>query len=231
VGQGRHESDYAKVTVEPNEREKAFITKNNDGGHGQSYRVSHISFDTTILGSPEFAWPDCFGAFRMMDGAYFTGRKEILEWINESLSIGITKIEQTATGAIACALLDAHFPGSVALGKVNWDCRNEYEYTSNYKILQAAFNKLNITKKAEIERLSRGKYQDNLEVCSVCVDFSLSACLTSHFFSTSSCNGSKGFARAMISANLTILLLLVQKEKVQARLLNCLAPPELRSRP
>lgn len=99
----------------------------------------------------------------MMDGAYFTGRKEILEWINETLSIGLTKIEQTATGAIACGLLDAHFPGSVAMSKVNWDCRNEYEYTSNYKTLQAAFNKLNITKKAEIERLARGKYQDNLE--------------------------------------------------------------------
>eukprot|EP00613_Pedinella_sp_CCMP2098_P015939 CAMPEP_0171762390 /NCGR_PEP_ID=MMETSP0991-20121206/48628_1 /TAXON_ID=483369 /ORGANISM="non described non described, Strain CCMP2098" /LENGTH=370 /DNA_ID=CAMNT_0012365845 /DNA_START=81 /DNA_END=1191 /DNA_ORIENTATION=+ len=99
----------------------------------------------------------------MMDGAYFTGRKEILEWINGTLSIGLTKIEQTATGAVACGLLDAHFPGSVVMSKVNWDCRNEYEYTSNYKTLQAAFNKLNIQKKAEIERLSRGKYQDNLE--------------------------------------------------------------------
>lgn len=48
----------------------------------------------------------------MMDGAYFTGRKEILEWVNETLGVGLTKIEQTCTGAISCQLLDAHFPDS-----------------------------------------------------------------------------------------------------------------------
>jgi hypothetical protein len=37
------------------------------------------------------------------------------------------------------------------------------QYTANYKILQAAFNKLNIAKTMELERLTRGKYQDNLE--------------------------------------------------------------------
>jgi len=63
----------------------------------------------------------------MMDGAYFTGRKEILEWINQTCALGITKIEQTCTGAIACQLLDAHFPGNVQMSKLNWEARSDYE--------------------------------------------------------------------------------------------------------
>lgn len=50
-------------------------------------------------------------AMGMMDAAYFTGRKEILEWVNSTLALGVTKIETTCTGAVACQLIDAHFPG------------------------------------------------------------------------------------------------------------------------
>lgn len=99
----------------------------------------------------------------MMDGAYFTGRKEILDWINSTLALGVTKIETTCTGTIACQLLDAHFPGNVQMSKLNWEARNNYEYVNNYKVLQSALLKLNISKTADIEKLARGKYQDNLE--------------------------------------------------------------------
>lgn len=99
----------------------------------------------------------------MMDGAYFTGRKEILEWINETLAVGLTKIEATASGAIGCALIDAYFPNVLPMAKVNWEAKSDYEFMNNYKLLQAAFTKLNIGKTPDIEKLSRGKYQDNLE--------------------------------------------------------------------
>ena len=58
-------------------------------------------------------------AIGMMDAAYFTGRKEILQWINATLALGITKIESTCTGAIACQLIDAHFPNN---SKRNFSC-------------------------------------------------------------------------------------------------------------
>lgn len=57
-------------------------------------------------------------AIGMMDSAYFVGRKELIDWINATLQMGISKIEQTASGAVACQLLDMLHPGSVAFSKV-----------------------------------------------------------------------------------------------------------------
>lgn len=38
----------------------------------------------------------------MMDQAFFVGRKEILDWLNDLLKLNLTKIEQTASGAHMC---------------------------------------------------------------------------------------------------------------------------------
>lgn len=38
----------------------------------------------------------------MMDAGYFVGRKEIIDWINETLQLSLTKVEQTASGASPC---------------------------------------------------------------------------------------------------------------------------------
>lgn len=101
--------------------------------------------------------------FGMMDPAYFVGRKEILEWVNSSLDLNLSKVEQTASGAVACQLLDRLYPGKIPMSKVNWDAKADYEYVNNYKILQNSFQKLKIDKHIEVERLIRAKYQDNLE--------------------------------------------------------------------
>lgn len=46
-----------------------------------------------------------------MDPHYFLGRAEILGWINSTLSLRLTKVEDTANGAVACQLLDCLHPG------------------------------------------------------------------------------------------------------------------------
>ena len=98
-----------------------------------------------------------------MTDAYHMGRKELLQWINESFGFGYERIEQTCTGACACQIVDSLFPGVVPMSKVNFEAKFDYEYIKNYKILQSVFTKLNIPKVIEVNKLIRGKYQDNLE--------------------------------------------------------------------
>ena len=100
-----------------------------------------------------------------MDGAYFVGRKELLEFFNNLLDVEYTKIEQTATGAMACQLTSLIFPGSVAMSRVNWDAKADFEFVQNYKILQNAFNKHKVQRYVDVDKLIRAKYQDNLEFC------------------------------------------------------------------
>ena len=42
----------------------------------------------------------------MMDGAYFTSKNEILSFLNQLLDLNLTKIEQTASGCVACQLIE-----------------------------------------------------------------------------------------------------------------------------
>lgn len=99
----------------------------------------------------------------IMDPAYFVGRKEVLRWLNELLSTDFKKVEETANGASACQVLDIMFKGKVPMRKVNWGAKNDYDMVKNYKIIQSVFNKQKIQKHVEVEKLVRGKYQDNLE--------------------------------------------------------------------
>ena len=101
----------------------------------------------------------------MMDGAYFTSRKELLDFFNSLLSMSLTKIEETASGAVACQLIDYMYPGTIPMKRVNWAANAEFQYIENYKILQASFAKNQIQKSVDVDRLIRAKYQDNLEFC------------------------------------------------------------------
>nr|GMC88940.1 microtubule-associated protein RP/EB family member 1C [Ipomoea batatas] len=62
----------------------------------------------------------------MMDSAYFIGRSEILSWINSTLHLNLSKVEEAFTGAVPCQLMDAAHPGMVPMHKVNFDAKNDY---------------------------------------------------------------------------------------------------------
>lgn len=89
-------------------------------------------------------------------------RTEILSWINSLLQLDLKKIEDTASGAVACQILDCLYPDSLPLSRVNFLAHEKYEYLKNYKLLQAAFLKLQIDKNIEVDKLINAKPQDNL---------------------------------------------------------------------
>ena len=81
------------------------------------------------------------------------------------IQLQLAKIEQCATGAVYCAVLDCLYPGTFQFSKVKWDAKHEYEYVENYKVLQSAFDKNGIKRHIEVSKLVKAKYQDNLEFC------------------------------------------------------------------
>jgi hypothetical protein len=54
--------------------------------------------------------------------------------------------------------LDALYPNSFAFSKVKWECKNDYEFVENYKILQQAFDKNGIKRHIDVAKLIKGKY-------------------------------------------------------------------------
>ena len=98
-----------------------------------------------------------------MDGAYFVSRSELLQWVNTNFNQHISKIEELSTGAVFCQIFHNCMPGSLKISKVNFQAKHNYESISNFKLLQEAFIKNSVKKNIEIEKLVRGKCQDNLE--------------------------------------------------------------------
>ncbi|ESO10301.1 hypothetical protein HELRODRAFT_183766 [Helobdella robusta] len=90
-------------------------------------------------------------------------RHEILAWVNDSLQANYSKIEELCSGAAYCQFMDLLFPGSVVLKKIKMNSSLEHESINNFKALQGAFKKTGVDKIIPVEKLVKGRFQDNFE--------------------------------------------------------------------
>lgn len=90
-------------------------------------------------------------------------RNELINYVNETLQLGYTKVEQMCTGYAYCQMLHKLWPEKVVIKKVKFDAKLEHAYIENWKVLQESFKKLQIAKEVPIQRLVKGRFQDNFE--------------------------------------------------------------------
>ncbi|CAF96172.1 unnamed protein product, partial [Tetraodon nigroviridis] len=90
-------------------------------------------------------------------------RHDMLVWINESLQMNLTKIEMLCSGAAYCQFMDMLFQNSIPLKKVKFGAKLEHEYIHNFKLLQVSFKKVGVDKIIPVDKLVKGKFQDNFE--------------------------------------------------------------------
>ncbi|XP_066273900.1 microtubule-associated protein RP/EB family member 3-like [Branchiostoma lanceolatum] len=90
-------------------------------------------------------------------------RHEMLSWVNDSLQVQYTKIEQLCTGAAYCQFMDMLFENVLPIKKVKFVAKLEHEYIQNFKLLQGAFKKAGVDKTIPVDKLVKGRFQDNFE--------------------------------------------------------------------
>ncbi|CAB1329908.1 unnamed protein product [Coregonus sp. 'balchen'] len=88
-------------------------------------------------------------------------RFELLDWLNKTLDIKFTRVEQICSGSCYCQLMDWIFPGCINLSTVKFQAQDMPDFLHNYNLLQAGFDKTGVTKFVPVEELINGKFQPN----------------------------------------------------------------------
>ncbi|XP_060071082.1 microtubule-associated protein RP/EB family member 1-like isoform X2 [Ylistrum balloti] len=90
-------------------------------------------------------------------------RHDMLSWVNDNLQTSYSKIEELCSGSVYCQFMDILFPGNIPMKQVKFNTKLEHEYIQNFKRLQICFQKLGVDKVIPVERLVKGRFQDNFE--------------------------------------------------------------------
>jgi len=95
----------------------------------------------------------------------FLSKGPLLEWLNDTLDVQLDKIEQAGSGAVYCQLLHLIDPKCIKIKKVNFQATTDNHMAAqrNWKYVQEALHKFHVTKIVPVERLLKGRFQDNLE--------------------------------------------------------------------
>lgn len=83
-----------------------------------------------------------------------------LAWAGGLLKLDLTSLDQLASGAIFCQLIDVIYNGMVPMDKVNWTSDKTTDFLGNFELLRGVFTKFAIAKELCIERLVSGDRAD-----------------------------------------------------------------------
>jgi microtubule-associated protein, RP/EB family len=90
------------------------------------------------------------------DSSTYMSKSELFKWLKTELGIKLTNIEDLSNGSVYCIVINSIHPGCIPMHKVHTRARQEYEFISNFKLLQQGFNKHHIQKTISLERLIKG---------------------------------------------------------------------------
>nr|XP_057923356.1 microtubule-associated protein RP/EB family member 2 isoform X2 [Doryrhamphus excisus] len=117
----------------------------------------------TVRGERAFSWGMAVNVYSTSITQETMSRHDITAWVNDILCLNYTKVEQLSSGAAYCQFMDLLFPGCISLKKVKFQAKLEHEYIHNFKVLQAAFKRIKVDKIIPVEKLVKGRFQDNLD--------------------------------------------------------------------
>ncbi|XP_066575731.1 microtubule-associated protein RP/EB family member 2 isoform X1 [Amia ocellicauda] len=117
----------------------------------------------TVRGERAYSWGMAVNVYSTSITQETMSRHDITAWVNDILSLNYTKVEQLSSGAAYCQFMDMLFPGCISLKKVKFQAKLEHEYIHNFKLLQASFKRMNVDKIIPVEKLVKGRFQDNLD--------------------------------------------------------------------
>ncbi|KAI7792418.1 microtubule-associated protein RP/EB family member 2 isoform X2 [Triplophysa rosa] len=117
----------------------------------------------TVRGERAYSWGMAVNVYSTSITQETMSRHDITAWVNDLLSLNYTKVEQLSSGAAYCQFMDMLFPGCISLKKVKFQAKLEHEYIHNFKLLQASFKRMNVDKIIPVEKLVKGRFQDNLD--------------------------------------------------------------------
>ncbi|CAD6184200.1 unnamed protein product [Caenorhabditis auriculariae] len=73
------------------------------------------------------------------------------------------KIEELSTGSAYCQLTHYLFPDKINLKKIKFNPKSETDILNNWKTLTTSWKEIGIDKPVDVEKLKKGKFQDNFE--------------------------------------------------------------------
>ncbi|KAM8712722.1 hypothetical protein ACLKA7_013109 [Drosophila subpalustris] len=90
-------------------------------------------------------------------------RHQMLEWVNTMVNGHFKKIEELCSGVAYCQMMEMIFPNCINIKRVKMSAKLEHECFHNMKLFQGSLTRLKLDKTIPVDRLIKGRFQDNFE--------------------------------------------------------------------